>query len=157
MPKNPQEIGHYRHRSGVKVSHRCCALIAELKQAPPRAFRELQMFDHESISLLDNAQHEALKYCSAYFANFKADQSHGSVIAFAGAGPFWQWAKIHPGDVEDLYDLISQVEKEGKTQRVTRKKLSKKFQNTPFILGTGESDEELTRISRDHIYPLLNL
>ncbi|KAF8325906.1 hypothetical protein F5887DRAFT_900699 [Amanita rubescens] len=149
QPTNKSEWHHYQHRAGVKVTHQCCALLGELKKAPRRTFRGPARLHDTAYSLISQAQTEVLTYCAAYFeGNAQAEP----VIALAAMGPYWKWAVIGPTDVEGLYDWTDHREDDEKA-----KELRKKFQPRPFVLGTRKSDEELTKISQRHIYPLLSM
>ena len=148
QPANDSEWHHYQHRAGVKVTHQCCALLGELKKAPRRTFRGPARL-HDTYSLMTQAQTEVLTYCAAYFeGNAQAEP----VIALAATGPYWKWAVISFTDVEGLHDWADHTENDERA-----KELRKKFQPRPFVLGTRKSDRELTKISQQHIYPLLSI
>ena len=143
---------HYEHRAGVKVAHRCCVLIAELKKAPPRAFRGPTNAE-VTYDLLEKAQTQVLLYCSAYF---EITQQAESVIAFAAAGLLWSWAVIKPEDVEGLCDWTGKlmVQEDGKRSKNHRGEFPE--HSKAFVLGTLKSDAQLSKISREHIYPMLS-
>lgn len=94
-PQSDREKIHYAHRDGVKVFHHCCALIAELKTAPPRFSTGVARQFSRNFHLL-TAQGDLVEYCSAYF---ECNPHASSVVTFAAAGPFWKWSVIHRNDL----------------------------------------------------------
>jgi len=148
-PQSDREKAHYVHRAGVKVFHHCCALIAELKTAPPRfstGVSRLFLTDFH----LHAAQEDLVEYCSAYF---ECNPHASSVIGFAAAGPFWKWSVIQPPDLPRVNWMTKKVDKANDPKL---REFHSKFGHNVFTLGTPESDKELSIISQEHIYPMLH-
>lgn len=139
---------HYQHRAGIKVFHHCCPLIAELKPPPSRFFNGAA---HNAAlrGRLRSAITDLIEYLSAYF---ECNSESQPVIALAGAGPFWTSAVIWKTDLPTV---------DWRTKRLPWAKDPKvadfytKFGDQHFILGSTESDEELSRINRMQIFPIL--
>lgn len=145
-PQSPEERLHYEHRAGVKVFHHCCPLIVELKPPPARFSKSLRLglqsrFRHAAMDLME--------YCAAYF---ECNPESQSVIALAGAGPFWKSAVVLRSDVP-VFDWKEKVLSQARDPKVER--FSEKFVGDFFTLGTTESDEELNKLNQKHIFPIL--
>lgn len=148
-PETPEASLHYEHRAGLKVFHQCCPLIAELKPSPPRFFAG-NTRDVAVLSALRSAQDDLMEYCSAYF---KCNSGAESVIALAGAGPFWIWANILRTNVPEFdWRTKTMAMMTDPKEAIFRDMFGLKH----FTLGTLESDLELSRISQDWIWPTLN-
>lgn len=90
-----------------------------------------------------------MEYCSAYFA---CNSESRSVVALAGAGPFWKSAVLLRTDVPAFDWRIKELSQAGDPKAEA---FYDKFGEGYFILGTIESDEELSRLNRIHIFPML--
>lgn len=150
-----QDTKHYLHRAGRKIYHYCPAIINELKSAPPRSVENTVETHH--LNILDHlrlAQDDLLEYCVACF---ECHRDADSVIAIAGAGPFWSWCCVRRKDVPK-WDWASNCLKDNSKASV--KKVYTKWdllfaKNGYTTLGTKTSDERLNQINKDYLYPML--
>ncbi|KAF5372410.1 hypothetical protein D9757_011609 [Collybiopsis confluens] len=153
-----QEI-YREHRCGRRTVHQCAGLIGELKRNIPRQ-NEMKIWGGHKLTekekrskiegqielRLKEAKIDLAHYCHVYFKNFPLIKE---VIAFATAGPYWQYAVVERGDVESYRP----DEKRWQTGKQAQVIYLGKF--CPWKeIGTGESDEALTEMRDLHLHPL---
>lgn len=91
-----------------------------------------------------------MEYLSAYF---ECNSGSQPVIALAGAGPFWTSAVIWKTDLPTVDWRTKQLPGAKDTKVVD---FYTKFGDQHLILGTTESDEELSRINAMYLFPILS-
>jgi hypothetical protein len=144
---NETNPAHFRHRAGKKILHQCGVLIGEIKRAPDR---DADLADQPAahrfhvMTKLATAQKELYEYCSAYFTSYSQAKT---VIAFAAAGPFWDYATVKRDEVPTWDKALKQPKPTRNPER-TLESFKDRFLGDFLVLGTVESDEELTNINR---------
>lgn len=151
---------YFTYRGGVKIYHRCIPFLGELKPGPSRPtfpsrdedpeesdedFEERASkfhanHDAEIERLIQKAMDDLAGYCFTYL-NLNRTRS---VVALAASGPFWRWAVVKYKDVGS-YSVTAKLLPPADNHKF----LSLFHKRSHFgILGTPESDAELTKMNR---------
>lgn len=171
-----QEI-RFRHHCGRKTTHQCLVLIGEFKRNIGR-LAELKLLRNDrktngekarelderidryvrlsflrcsplssEPSRLEQARLDLAQYCFYYF---KCYPLITEVVAFAAAGPYWQYALVKKEDVPQFDEDVRQWEPDS---LLTLNSLICKF--SPYTeIGTSDSDSALTKMRDDHLHSL---
>lgn len=148
-PVGTDEKRHYAHRAGIKTHHTCGAIIEEIKAAPavpPGATSEQRR--NATTLALSAAELDLMEYCAVYFYTHAEAKK---VVVISAAGPYWRWLPVKRRHVP-AWDWV--------TNRPTDAALADAWQDrfllkNPVTLGSKASDLQLTKLVREHIYPML--
>ncbi|KAF5372412.1 hypothetical protein D9757_011607 [Collybiopsis confluens] len=150
-----------KHRCGRQTVHQCTGLIGEFKRNIPRQ-NDMKIWNNEELTYeqkldkiknqidrrLAEARTDLAHYCQVYFNNFPLIEE---VIAFATAGPYWQYSILRRDDVALYLPWERTWLNEDKSgQSIYFSKFSSYKE-----IGT-ESDGSLTELRDIYLHPLAN-
>lgn len=146
-PDNEASKFPWKCRQGRRVEHQCFPMLVENKRNPSRTLRPGEEFDVDLSELLWQGLGDLIGYAAVYF---ERDEYAQSVILLAGAGLHWRWLEVSAAEVPPLVLLQSQ-----QVQGIPVP-IHVKWNARPcFVLGTEESDQELIRLRKEALVPLL--
>ncbi|KAI0715900.1 hypothetical protein C8T65DRAFT_738337 [Cerioporus squamosus] len=144
-PDTEDKVFSWDRRMRIKVLHHRFPGIMEIKGCPSRSLRGSKL-NARIKNLLAQAGVELYEYVRTCFSR---DLCADSAIAISAAGPYWRWIEVKRAEVEaGILDTDELFAKDRAFQM--------RFAAAPiWVLGSKESDEELNRLWREALIPLI--
>ncbi len=143
-PNDPKKLNGWHRRMKRKVLHLCFPLILEVKGCLDRTLEDdeegLLEKASDALAVAEEELYDYLQIC------FTRDVCADSVIAMSAAGPYWRWIMVKRTQIDT--SLLTVTSKH-------RAFLTRFRAASIFILGTQESDDELTRLRDKGLIPIL--
>ncbi|KAF5320205.1 hypothetical protein D9758_017879 [Tetrapyrgos nigripes] len=147
-----KKIRHFLYRHGIQSTHFCLVLIGEFKHGPRRSTDfsgNLEELQTEIDNRLQQAISDLLAYCTWYFAAYPHVEA---IIAFAACGIYWKAKLVH----RDSLPLYIFEDGDYSSDEIEQEKKDAFLENwgPVFVIGTEDSDSELTELRNAFFHPL---
>lgn len=139
----------YNLRGGVKTTHQCCVLLAEIKPAPERHSCSQQDHEKSVEDQLTEAQTQLFKYLGSGVYEIDTDYTPDGnaltkpVIIIAASGAYWRSATVSFDEFRIAQTIGDEKKKKDKSFQIySELKWDKDF----VLLGSPDSDARMERI-----------